>query len=208
MTISNMAVELGAKFGLFEPDEKVQEYLVKRTKEPLELVFADKDAVYEQEFEVEVSNLEPQVSLPYAVDNVKPISEIKGIKVEQAYLGSCTNGRLEDLRIAAGILKNRKVHPDTRLLVSPASGEVFRKASEEGILSLLSDAGAIICPAGCGPCFGAHMGLLSAGEACIASINRNFKGRMGSPDSKVFLASPATVAASAIEGNIADPRNY
>jgi homoaconitase/3-isopropylmalate dehydratase large subunit len=152
--------------------------------------------------------LEPQVAFPFAIDNVKPISEVGEIRVDQAVLGSCTNGRLEDLRIAAKILEGRKVHPDTRLLVIPASAEVYKEAAIEGILSTIIEAGCIICNPGCGPCFGAHMGLLASGEACVASINRNFKGRMGSPEAKVYLASPATVAASAIEGKIADPRNY
>jgi len=208
MTMSNMSVEIGAKFGFFEPDEKVKQYLSTRTDKPFDCVSPDEDAVYEAEYEVDVSNLEPQVALPFAVDNVKPVSEAGDIKVHQAVLGSCTNGRLEDLRVAADILAGRKVNPDTRLLVIPASAEVYKEAITESILRTLVDSGAIICPAGCGPCFGAHMGLLASGESCIASINRNFKGRMGSPEAKVYLGSPATVAASAIEGRIADPRKY
>jgi len=208
MTISNMSVEIGAKFAFFEPDEKVEEYLAGRSAKKLQPVYADEDAAYEAEYEVDVSSLEPQLALPYAVDNVKPVSEVTGIKVNQALLGSCTNGRVEDLRIAAGILKGKKVHPDTRLLVAPASTEVYRQAVEEGIVKILLDAGAVMCPAGCGACFGGHLGLLAEGETCIASINRNFKGRMGSPESRVFLASPATVAASATEGKITDPRDY
>jgi 3-isopropylmalate/(R)-2-methylmalate dehydratase large subunit len=208
ITMSNMAVEIGAKFGFFEPDEKVSRYLTGRTNKSFDLIRADEDAVYEKTYEIDVSTLEPQVAFPFAVDNGKPVSKIGEIKVDQALLGSCTNGRLEDLRIAAEILKGRSVHSDTRLLVIPASAEVYREAMTEGILSTLIDAGGIICNPGCGSCFGAHMGLLASGEACIASINRNFKGRMGSPEAKVYLASPATVAASAIEGKIADPRNY
>lgn len=208
MTMSNMSVEIGAKFGFFEPDEKVRQYLTSRTDKPLDFVSPDKDAVYEKEYAVDVSNLEPQVAFPFAVDNVKSVSEVGAAKVDQAVLGSCTNGRLEDLRIAAEILTGRKVHTGTRLLVIPASAEVYKWAITEGILHTLIDSGAIICPPGCGPCFGAHMGLLASGESCIASINRNFKGRMGSPEAKVYLGSPATVAASAIEGRIADPRKY
>ena len=208
MTMSNMAVEIGAKFGFFEPDEKVRQYLASRTKKSFDLISPDEDAVYEREYEVDVTNLEPQIALPFAVDNVKPLSEVGMVRVDQAVLGSCTNGRLEDLRVAAEILKGRKVHPNTRLLVIPASAEVYKEALTEGILYTLVDSGAIICPPGCGPCFGAHMGLLASGESCIASINRNFKGRMGSPAAKVYLASPATVVASAIEGKIADPRKY
>ncbi len=208
MTISNMSVEIGAKFAFFEPDEKVREYLAGRTVKKFQPVYADEDATYEAEYEVDVSRLEPQVALPYAVDNVKPVSEVIGIKVNQALLGSCTNGRIEDLRVAAEIARGKKVHPNTRLLVAPASTGVYTQAAEEGILTALLEAGAVMCPAGCGACFGGHLGLLASGETCIASINRNFRGRMGSPESRVFLASPATVAASAIEGKITDPRNY
>jgi homoaconitate hydratase family protein len=208
MTMSNMAVEIGAKFGFFEPDEKVTQYLTHRTDKSFDLLKADEEAIYERIYEIDVSALEPQVAVPFAVDNVKSISEVGEVRVDQAVLGSCTNGRLEDLRIAAKILEGREVHPDTRLLVIPASAEVYKEAVKEGILSVLIEAGGVICNPGCGPCFGAHMGLLASGETCVASINRNFKGRMGSPESKVYLASPATVAASAIEGKIADPRNY
>ncbi|MFC2021419.1 3-isopropylmalate dehydratase large subunit [Chloroflexota bacterium] len=208
MTISNMSVEIGAKFAFFEPDDKVKKYLAGKTTKPFQPVYADEDAVYEAEYEVDVSSLEPQVALPYAVDNVKPVSGVTGIKLNQALLGSCTNGRFEDLKTAAEIIKGKKVHPDTRLLVAPASAEVYGQAAAEGLLQVFIAAGAVMCPAGCGACFGGHLGLLAAGETCIASINRNFRGRMGNPDSKVFLASPATVAASAIEGQIADPRNY
>jgi len=164
MTMSNMSVEIGAKFGFFEPDEKVRRYLSTRTDQPFELVSPDEDAVYEKEYEVDVSNLEPQVAFPFAVDNVKSVSEVGAAKVDQAVLGSCTNGRLEDLRIAAEILTGRKVHTGTRLLVIPASAEVYKGAITEGILHTLVDSGAIICPPGCGPCFGAHMGLLASGS--------------------------------------------
>jgi homoaconitate hydratase family protein len=208
MTMSNMSVEIGAKFGFFAPDRKVRDFLAATAYRRFDLIQPDGDAVYRAEHKVDVASLEPQVSLPYAVDNVRPISQIGEIPVQQAVLGSCTNGRLEDLAAAADILRRRKVHRDTRLLVIPASAEVLKDAIAEGILYDLVDAGAILCPPGCGPCFGSHMGLLAAGESCIASINRNFKGRMGSPESKVYLASPATVAASAVEGRIADPRGY
>lgn len=208
MTMSNMSVEIGAKFGFFEPDEKVRQYLTARTDRPFDLIRPDGDAVYESEYEVDVSTLEPQIALPFAVDNVKPVSEVGEISVNQAVLGSCTNGRLEDLQVAAEILKGREVHPDTRLLIVPASAEVYKEAITQGILYTLADSGAIILNPSCGPCFGSHMGLLASGESCVASINRNFKGRMGSPEAKVYLASPATVAASALEGKIADPRKY
>lgn len=208
MTMSNMSVEIGAKFGFFEPDEKVRQYLSTRTNKLFDLISPDGDAVYEKEYEVDVSQLEPQIAIPYAIDNVKPVSQVGEVKLDQALLGGCTNGRLEDLRVAADIVKGRKVHPDTRLLVVPASAEVYKEAIAEGILYTLVDSGAIILNSSCGTCFGAHMGLLASGESCIASINRNFKGRMGSPEAQVYLASPATVAASAIEGKIADPRKY
>jgi homoaconitase/3-isopropylmalate dehydratase large subunit len=207
ITMSNMAVEIGAKFGFFEPDEKTKSYLESRARRPFVMLRPDVDAVYEKVYDIDVSDLEPQVALPYAVDNVKSISQIGEIRVNQALLCSCTNARLEDLRIAAEIVKGKKIHPDTRWLVMPASAEVYKEALREGILYTLSEAGAIICNANCGPCGGGHMGLLASGEVCVATINRNFKGRMGSPESMVYLASPATVAASAITGKITDPRN-
>jgi len=208
MTMSNMTVEIGAKFGFFEPDGKVAAYLAQRTGRSFTALKPDEDADYEKVYEVDVTSLEPQIAFPYTVDNVKPISQVGEIKVDQAVLGSCTNGRLEDLRIAAEMMKGKKVHPDTRCLIVPGSAEVYKEALSEGILSTLVEAGAIICNPGCGPCYGGTMGLLAADEVCIASINRNFKGRMGSPESRVYLASPATVAASAIEGKITDPRAY
>jgi homoaconitate hydratase family protein len=208
MTMSNMAVEIGAKFGFFTPDEKVSHFLSSRTDRPFKLINPDRDALYDAVYSIDVSELEPKVALPFAVDNVKSVNDVKDVKIDQAVLGSCTNGRLEDLLAAAGILAGRHIHPQTRMLVVPASSEVYKDALAEGALKTFIDAGAIICPPGCGPCFGAHMGLLAAGEKCIATINRNFKGRMGSPEAEVYLASPATVAASAIEGKITDPRNF
>ena len=208
LTMSNMSVEIGAKFAFFEPDEKVEEYLAGRTTKQYKPVNADKDAVYRAEYEIDVSSLPPLVALPYEVDNIKPVSELTGTVIHQALLGSCTNGRIEDLRIAADIIKGRKAHHDTRFLVVPASAEVYSQGAVEGLIEVFLEAGATICPPGCGACFGTHMGLLAEGENCIASINRNFRGRMGSPGSRVYLASPATVAASAIEGKIADPRIF
>jgi 3-isopropylmalate/(R)-2-methylmalate dehydratase large subunit len=208
MTMSNMSVELGAKFGFFEPDEKVSEFLKGRIQKTYPMIQADTDASYEKVFEVDASRIEPQVALPSSVDNVKAVSQLGEIILDQAFIGSCTNGRIEDLRIAADILKGKKVHSRVRLLVIPASWEVYREALKSGILETFVDAGAIICNSSCGPCFGGHMGILAPGERCIASINRNFQGRMGSSDAEVYLGSPATVAASAVEGRIADPRNY
>lgn len=208
MTMSNMAVELGAKFGFFEPDEVVQDYLSDRTRCAFEPLKADPDAAYETAYPIDVSQLEPQIALPYSVDNVKPVSALDEVPIHQAVLGSCTNGRLEDLQMAADLLKGRTVHPNVRFLVVPASSGVYKEAIGKGLIQTFLDADAIILNPSCGPCFGAHLGLLAPGENCIASINRNFKGRMGSGEAKVFLASPATVAASAIQGKIADPRKY
>jgi 3-isopropylmalate/(R)-2-methylmalate dehydratase large subunit len=208
LTISNMGVELGAKFTFFKADEKTIDYLKPRTKEPVSLFGPDEDAVYDEQFELDISNLEPQVACPHNPGNVKSISEIDDVKVNQAFLGSCTNGRLEDLEIAAQILKGKKVNPQTRMLVAPASQEIILEATKAGYTEILMEAGAHIMPAGCGPCPGGHMGLLGRGEVCISSTNRNFLGRMGSEKSSVYLASPATVAASAIEGRITDPRKF
>jgi len=208
LTISNMGVELGAKFTFFKADNKTIDYLKPRTAEPIDHFGPDTDAEYEERFELDVSNMEPQISCPHNPGNVKPISEIGEVHVSQAFLGSCTNGRLEDLEVAAQILKGRQVNPKTRMLVAPASQEVILEATKAGYTEILMEAGAHIMPAGCGPCPGGHMGLLGAGEVCISSTNRNFPGRMGSEKSSVYLGSPATVVASAIEGRIADPRKY
>ena len=208
MVLANLAMEMGAKAAIVPPDEKTIRYIKSRTEtdKPFEPVYADPDAEYEREFKFDVSRLEPQIAKPHRVDNVAPISEAAGIKIDQAFLGSCTNGRLEDLEMAARILKGRKVHPDVRLLVIPASWEVYLEAMDRGLLKTFIEAGALVLNPGCGPCLGAHQGLLAPGERCVASTNRNFQGRMGSPEAEVFLASPATVAASALKGEIADPR--
>jgi homoaconitase/3-isopropylmalate dehydratase large subunit len=208
MTLANMTAEIGAKFAFIEPDEKVFDYLTGRAKNSFEVLKADAGASYEQVYEEDVVNLEPQVALPFSVDNVKPVSKVNNVKIDQAVLGSCTNGRLEDLRIAAEILRNKKIHSDVRLLVIPASSDIYREALSEGLIDSLMESGAIFCHSCCGPCNGGHMGLLASGEVCISSSSRNFKNRMGSPGSEVYLASPATVAASAIEGKVADPRNH
>ena len=208
MTLANMTAEIGAKFAFIEPDATITDYLAGRAKNTFEILKADGDAHYEAIYEEDVADLEPQVAVPFSVDNVKPVSQVNNAKIDQAVLGSCTNGRLEDLRIAAEILRNRKVHPEVRLLVIPASSDIYREALREGLIESLMDSGAILCHSCCGPCNGGHMGLLAAGEVCISSSSRNFKNRMGSPGSEVYLASPATVAASAIEGKVADPRNH
>ena len=206
MTISNQAMEAGAKAAIVPPDEKTLDYLKSRVKGDVEPISADKDANYEDVLEFDVSDLEPQVACPHAVDNVKPVSEVAGIEIDQAVLGSCTNGRLEDLEIAAMILEGKRIASNVRMIVVPASREVYLEALKRGYIEIFLKAGATIINPGCGPCLGAHQGVLASGERAITSTNRNFRGRMGSPDSEVYLASPATVAVSAIKGEIADPR--
>lgn len=206
MVLSNMAVEMGAKAGIIEPDQKTVDYVKARTDKPFKPVKSDPDATYERVVDVDVSNLEPQVAVPHSVDNVKPVSEVEDIEVDQAFIGSCTNGRLEDLRSAARVLKGKKTARGVRLVVIPASQEIYLNALNEGLIKTFMDAGATIGNPNCGPCLGGHMGILADDETCISSSNRNFVGRMGSTKSFVYLASPATVAASAITGKITDPR--
>jgi len=208
MTLCNMAVEMGAKVAMIEPDQKTIEYVKKRTDKPFKIVKADKDAEYEEIINFDVSNLEPQVAKPHSLENVVPVSEIEKTPIDQVFIGSCTNGKLEDLEIAAKILKNRKVHPDVRLIVIPASYEVYLKALERGIIETIIKAGGIVCNPTCGPCIGGHLGVLGNEEVCVSTGSRNFIGRMGSKSSLIYLASPATAAASAIEGAITDPRKY
>lgn len=207
MTVCNMAVEMGAKNGIIGPDETTHKFLSNRAKTTpdFKTLQSDKDAEYERNIEFDVSKMPSQVACPSSVDNVKPVSEIGTIPVEQAFIGSCTNGRLEDLQIAAQVLKGRKVKDGVRALIIPASQEVYRQAMQEGLLEIFTDSGAIVCGSACGPCLGGHIGLLAAGETCVSSSNRNFIGRMGSTQANVYLASPATVAASAVTGKITDP---
>jgi 3-isopropylmalate/(R)-2-methylmalate dehydratase large subunit len=207
MTLCNMAVEMGAKNGIIAPDEVTAEFLAGRVKKmpDLKALQSDPDAEYERTAEFDVSKLEPQIACPSSVDNVKPVSEAGNIPINQAFIGSCTNGRLEDLQLAAQVMKGKKVKDGVRALIIPASQEVWRQADEEGLLKIFTDAGAIVCGSACGPCLGGHIGLLAAGETCVASSNRNFIGRMGSTQANVYLASPATVAASAIAGRIISP---
>jgi 3-isopropylmalate/(R)-2-methylmalate dehydratase large subunit len=207
MTVCNMAVEMGAKNGIIAPDETTRQFLQGRvTKIPdFKALQSDKDAEYERTVEFDVAKMEPQVACPSLVDNVKPVSEVGDVPIEQAFIGSCTNGRLEDLQLAAQVIKGRKVKDGVRALVIPASQEVWRQAMKEGLFEIFTDAGAIVCGSACGPCLGGHIGLLAAGESCVSSSNRNFIGRMGSTQAKVYLASPATVAASAVTGKLTDP---
>jgi 3-isopropylmalate/(R)-2-methylmalate dehydratase large subunit len=206
MTLCNMAVEAGAKTGIVNPDEIAITYAKKRTNKPFNIFKSDSDAKYKRTIDVDVGNLEPQVACPHSVDNVKPVSEVEGTPIDQAFIGSCTNGRTEDLRLAAEIIKGRKIKNGVRFLVTPASQEIYLEALREGLIEAFVEAGACVCNPTCGACFGGHMGLLANGETCISSSNRNFIGRMGSPKAKIYLASPATVAASAAKGEITDPR--
>ena len=208
MTLSNMGIEIGAKFSFFAADEKTLAYLKERTSEQVEPFGPDEDAAYLAVYEMDVSDLEPQVALPHNVDNVKPVGEVGEILVHQAFLGSCTNARTEDLEAAAALIKGHTVSPWTRLLVIPGSHEIFLNLTKSGAIQTFLEAGAMIGTPGCGPCGGGHMGILAPGENAVTCTNRNFKGRMGSPESFVHLASPVTVAASAIEGKITDPRKY
>ena len=209
LAISNMAVEMGAKVGLIAPDEKTVAYLREAGVESeLDMVKSDPDAVYCEQFAFDASTLEPMVACPHAVDNVHPASELGNIAIQQVYIGSCTGGRLSDLEAAAEILKGKHVHPDVRLLVSPASQKIYIEAMEKGIMTTLAEAGAVIMAPTCGVCAGLHSGLIADGEACLATSNRNFLGRMGSSGSFVYLSSPATAAATALTGYITDPRPY
>lgn len=207
MTICNMGVEMGAKAAIVPPDKKTEKYLEGRTEDDYSVFYSDEDATFTEELEVNAGEVEPMAACPHRVDNVRPVREIEGIEIQQAFLGSCTNGRLNDLRVAAEILKGREVAEDVRLLVTPASREVYQDALEEGITDILVEAGAVIQNPGCTTCWGGHLGILAPDEVCVSSSNRNFKGRMGSPEAEIYLASPATVAASASKGEIIDPRD-
>jgi len=206
MTIANMAVEMGAKNGVFPVDEQTKKWLHEHKVDEYNPIWADDDAIYEKEFSYDLSKIAPQVAFPHTVDNVKDISDAEGIKVDQCFIGTCTNGRLEDFHAAAAILNGRTVHPSTRLIILPASREVYQQATDDGTLSILNRAGAVILPSGCGPCLGAHQGVMADNEVTISTANRNFKGRMGNKTAEIYLASPETVAASALKGVITDPR--
>ena len=208
LVLANMAAEMGAKNGYFEPDEETLRWLKGRAKDKFKVISSDPDARYEAVLNYNISSLEPQVACPHTVDNVKPITEAEGKEFHQAVIGTCTNGRLEDLEIAARVLKGKKVHPNVRALIIPASRQEYLHALKKGILEILAEAGCVILNPGCGPCLGAHQGVLAPGEVALSTANRNFKGRMGSREAQIYLASPATVAASSIEGKITDPRKF
>jgi 3-isopropylmalate/(R)-2-methylmalate dehydratase large subunit len=208
MTVSNMAIEVGAKAGLMRADAKTLAWYDGRGRRKPAPVSPDADAVYAVTHTLDLSTLKPQVAKPHSVDNVSAIAEVEGTPIQQGFLGTCTNGRLEDLGIAAGILKGRKVDPDVRFIVAPASKQVYLDAMAAGHIQTLVEAGAAVVTPGCGPCVGTHNGVPSDGENVISTANRNFKGRMGNSNAFVYLGSPATVAASVIEGRITDPRKY
>ncbi len=208
LVICNMSVEAGATAGIVPADQETVRYLREEAgvKGKIELVTPDPDASYEQIIDIDVSKLPPQIACPHAVDNVKPVAAVKGTRVQQIVIGSCTNGRLDDLEIAAKILTGKKVAKNTRMLVFPASGRIYAQALAKGFIGTLMKAGAVVMNPGCGPCLGVHEGALGDGETALSTTNRNFKGRMGNPNSEVYLCSPAVAAASAVKGVITDPR--
>ena len=206
--LSNLSMEMGAKSAVTAFDRVTEEYIRERGVFAFEPIFADKDAEYEKVFEYDVSNLEPQIACPHSVDNTKPVSEMKDIKVNQVFIGSCTNGRMDDLEITAKILEGKKIAKDIRLIIGPASKEIYSSAIKEGLFDTFLQAGAVIINPGCGPCLGAHQGIIGDGEVAVTTTNRNFRGRMGSTKGYVYLVSPATAAATAITGVITDPREF
>ena len=204
-TMANMAIEAGGKNGIIPPDEKTLDYVKHRARRDYDFYQSDSDACYREVREYDVSQLEPQVAFPHLPENVRPVSEAEGIYIDQVVIGSCTNGRLEDLEIAASILKNKKVHRDIRVIVIPGTQEIYLEALRRGLLEVFVEAGAVVSTPTCGPCLGGHMGILARGEKALATTNRNFVGRMGHPESEVYLASPAVAAASAVLGRIVAP---
>lgn len=204
-TMANMAIEAGAKNGIFPVDEKTEEYLKGRAKRPYRVYESDADAVYAEVREYDVSKIEPQVAFPHLPENTRPISAVGEIWIDQVVIGSCTNGRMEDLRIAAELLRGKKVHPEVRLIIIPGTQKIYAQAIKEGLITVFIEAGAAVSTPTCGPCLGGHMGILAKGEKAVATTNRNFVGRMGHPESEIYLAGPAVAAASAIKGRIAAP---
>lgn len=204
-TLANMAVEAGAKAGLFETDEKTLEHLKENGREDkYQEIKMDEDAQYERVIEIDASEIEPCVSCPHTVDNVKFAKDLKDIKVNQVFVGTCTNGRIEDLRVVAKVLKGQKKHPDVRMIIVPASPKIYLQAAKEGLIETFVEFGATFLPAGCGPCVGVHGGILGDGEVCLATQNRNFQGRMGNTKGFIYLSSPYVAAKTAICGHISD----
>ena len=208
-TMANMAIEAGAKNGIFPVDEKTEEYLKEHTKKEYKVYEADEDAEYESVVEIDLSEVRPTVAFPHLPGNAKTIDEIEAmepIKIDQVVIGSCTNGRMEDMRKAAAILQGHTVHPDVRVMVVPATQKIYKQCIREGLLEIFVDAGCAVNTPSCGPCMGGHMGVMAKGEKCVSTTNRNFVGRMGDTQALIYLASPEVAAASAIAGYIADPR--
>lgn len=204
-SITNMAIEAGGKSGIIAPDEKTIEYVKSRAKRDWKVYHSDKDAKYSEIYEINLAEIEPQVAFPHLPENTKPVSQAVDVKIDQVVIGSCTNGRMEDMRIAAKILKGKKVAPYVRLIIIPATQEIYKNCVKEGLVDIFVDAGAAVSTPTCGPCLGGHMGILAKGEKAIATTNRNFVGRMGHPESEVYLSNPAVAAASAVLGRIGSP---
>jgi len=204
-SMANMAIEAGGKNGIFPVDEKTIEYMKEHSKREYRVYTADEDAVYAARYTIDLSTVKPTVAFPHSPDNTRTIDEVGNIKIDQVVIGSCTNGRIEDMRIAAEVLKGRRVHPDVRCIIIPATQKIWKQAMQEGLFDIFIDAGAAVSTPTCGPCLGGHMGILAKGERAVSTTNRNFVGRMGHPESEVYLASPAIAAASAVAGRIASP---
>jgi 3-isopropylmalate/(R)-2-methylmalate dehydratase large subunit len=205
MTMANMAIEAGGKTGLFTVDQATRDYVDDRSSRPYTVYTADPDAVYTQVVEIDVSQIEPQVAFPHLPENARSVNQAGDVPLDQSIIGSCTNGRIEDLRVAAQVLDGQQVHRDVRCIIIPGSQEVYMDAVREGLIETFIEAGAIVSTPTCGPCLGGHMGVLAAGERSVSTTNRNFRGRMGHPKSEVYLAGPAVAAASAVVGRIAGP---
>jgi 3-isopropylmalate/(R)-2-methylmalate dehydratase large subunit len=204
-SMANMAIEAGAKNGIFDVDEKTIEYVREHSTKPYKVYKADEDAVYCCEYTIDLGKVKPTVAFPHLPSNARTIDEVGDIKIDQVVIGSCTNGRLEDMRVAARVLKGRTVHPGVRCIIIPATQKIWKQAMDEGLFDIFIEAGAAVSTPTCGPCLGGHMGILAKGEKAVATTNRNFVGRMGHPESEVYLASPAIAAASAVAGRIASP---
>ncbi len=205
LTMANMAIEAGAKNGIFTPDEKTRSYVEGRAKRPYKFYESDKNARYSRVLELDSGAIEPQVAFPHLPENARPISEVGTVQIDQAVIGSCTNGRIEDLREAAAVLKGKKIDPRVRLIVIPGTQEIYRQALTEGLIEIFIEAGAAVSTPTCGPCLGGHMGVLAGGEKAVSTTNRNFAGRMGHPESEIYLSGPAVAAASAILGRLGGP---
>ena len=205
LTIANMAIEAGGKCGIFNPDEKTLNFIKSKTEARFTPLYSDADAEYAEVIEYNTADIEPQVSFPHSPANTKPISKVGEVVIDQSVIGSCTNGRIEDLRVAAGVLKGRKIHRDVRLIIFPATQAIYLQAMKEGLIETFIESEAVVSTPTCGPCLGGHMGILAKGERSIATTNRNFVGRMGHPESEVYLSNPAIAAASAVLGRIGSP---